>query len=128
VQLHQSREKFEDSGFKIVLVGLGTPEQAEKFRKEFSLSFPILCDPGKDLYRAFGLGKGRFVDFASPVLLMRGLRIMGRGIVPGIPRGNVFQLPGVFLIDTDGNIRFAHYAKNPADYPSAESLLAVKLS
>jgi peroxiredoxin len=126
VQLHRSKERFEDSGFQIVLVGLGKPEQAEKFRKEFSLTFPVICDPEKDLYRTFGLGRGTLSSMTSPRVLLKGLGSITRGHTPGIPQGNVLQLPGVFLIDTRGNIRYAHYAKNPADYPPVDSLLALK--
>ncbi len=48
------------------------------------------------------------------------------GDTPGIPRDDVLQTPGVFLIDTSGNIRYAHYAKDPSDNPSIDALLALK--
>jgi hypothetical protein len=32
----------------------------------------------------------------------------------------------VFLIDTSGNIRYAHHSKDPSDNPSIETLLALK--
>jgi peroxiredoxin len=126
VQLHRAEKQFEEIGFQVVLVGLGTPEQSEKFRNEFSLSFPIICDPKKDLYRTYGLGRGSFSNLASPGILLRGLRTLSRGHAPGIPRGDVFQLPGSFLIDTEGTIRFAHYSKNASDYTPVATLLALK--
>jgi hypothetical protein len=100
VQLHNAREGFRDNGFNVLLVGLGTKEQAEKFRKEFSLSFPIVCDPRKELYRLYDLKGGTVADVASPSVLLKGLRAMSLGYRPGIPRGDVMQLPGVFLVDT----------------------------
>ena len=126
VQLHHAEKQFEEIGFQVVLVGLGTPEQSEKFRNEFSLSFPIICDPKKDLYRDYGLGRGSLSNLASPGVLLKGLRTLSRGHAPGIPRGDIFQLPGSFLIDTGGNIQFAHYSRDVSDYTPVESLLALK--
>ena len=42
----------------------------------------------------------------------------------GIPKGDVRQLPGVFIIDT-ARIRFSHHASAPADHPQPEALLTV---
>lgn len=126
MQLHRSKTQFEDNGFQVVLVGLGTHDQAEAFKKQFFLSFPIICDPEKKLYQAFGLGRGSVASMASPALLLTGLRTMLRGHTPGMPRDDIMQMPGVFLIDTSGNIRYAHYSKDPSDNPSIATLLALK--
>lgn len=126
VQLHRSRQKFEDIGFQVVLVGLGTPVLAEKFRQEFSLTFLIICDPDKELYREYGLGRGTIGNMASTTVLLRGLRAMSRGYTPGIPRGDVMQLPGVFLIDREGRIRYSYYSKDASDHPKVEDLLTLE--
>lgn len=107
MQLHNARNNFEERGVNIVLVGLGTPEQAEKFRTEFSLSFPVICDPRKEVYRQFGLGRGGVASVASPAVLLRGMRTLSHGFGPGIPQGDVMQMPGVFLINKEGNIIYS---------------------
>jgi peroxiredoxin len=124
--VHRAREKFSKAGFNVVFVGLGTPEQAEQFRKEFSLTFPIICDPHKRLYRMFDLGRGSIANMASPGVLLRGLRALSQGYSPGMPRGDVMQLPGVFLIDTEGTIRYAYFSKNASDHPAVDTLLGLK--
>ncbi len=126
MQLHGAREKFSEAGFNVVLVGLGTVEQAEQFREEFSLLFPIICDPHKELYRIFDLGRSTIANMASPGVLLKGLRAMSQGYMPGIPRGDTMQLPGVFLIDTEGNIRYSYFSKDPSDHPSLETLLELE--
>jgi len=107
-------------------VGQGTPDQAEAFRKQFSLTFPIICDPGKKLYRIYGLGRSSVSRMVSPGVLVKGLKALSRGHTPSMPQGDVMQLAGVFLIDTAGHIRYAHYSKDPSDNPSIETLLALK--
>lgn len=126
MQLHNARKQFEEKGFQVVLVGLGTAEQAVRFKEEFSLSFPIICDSQKKLYRQYGLGRGSVSSLASPAVLLRGMRAMSRGYTPRIPQGDVMQMPGVFLIDTEGNIRYSYYSKDASDHPPVDSLLALK--
>jgi peroxiredoxin len=126
LQLHRSKAQFENNGFQIILVSLATPDRTEAFKKEFSLSFPIICDPEKKLYKIFGLGRGSFIRMASPAFLLKGLKTLSRGHTLGVPKDDVRQMPGVFLIDTTGNIRYAHYAKDPSDNPSIDTLLALK--
>lgn len=124
--MHNAREKFSEAGFNVVLVGLGTPAQAEQFREDFSLSFPIICDPQKELYRMYDLKGGTVADVASPSILLKGLMAMSKGYRPGIPRGDVMQLPGVFLIDTDGNIRYSYFSRDASDHPAVDGLLSLK--
>lgn len=107
-------------------MGLGSPDRAEAFKKQFSLSFPIICDPEKKLYRIYGLGRSSFSRMVSPAVLLKGLKALSRGHTPSVPQGDVMQLPGVFLIDTAGKIRYAHYSKDPSDNPTIETLLALK--
>ena len=126
MQLHRSKAQFENNGFQIILVGLGTPDRAEAFKKQFSLSFPIICDPDKKLYKTFGIGRVSFLSMASPAFLLKGFKTLSRGQPLGIPKDDVLQMPGVFLIDTSGNIRYAHYSKDPSDNPSIGTLLALK--
>ena len=126
MQLQRSKERFEDNGFQVVPVGLGTPDRAEAFKKQFNISFPIICDPEKKLYQTYDLGRSSVARMASPAFLLKGLKTLSRGHTPGVPRDDIMQLPGVFLIDTSGNIRYAHYSKDPSDNPSVETLLALK--
>ncbi len=122
--MRRKEKQFKDKGVQVVLVGLGSPEQAEAFRKEFDLSFPIVCDPDRRLYAAYGLKKMGLLGFASPSLLVKGVKALGQGHSMGIPTGDIYQLPGVFIIDTNGRIRLSHFASGPADHPSADTILS----
>lgn len=126
MQLHNARNQFNEIGLHVVLVGLGSAEQASQFKKEFSLTFPIVCDPQKELYRQYGLGRGGISSLASPAVILRGMRAMSRGYKPGIPQGDAMQMPGVFLIDTNGNIRYSYYSKDASDHPHVNTLMALK--
>lgn len=113
-------------GIRVILVGQGSPEESERFRMEFAPDLPVISDPDRELFRAYGLGRGSLAQMASPGVLFRGFSAMSRGNMPGIPKGDVLQLAGVFLVDTEGLIRYAYFAKDASDYPSVENLLGLE--
>jgi peroxiredoxin len=41
----------------------------------------------------------------------------------GVPKGDVAQRPGTFVVAPDGTVAFAHYNRNSADNPRTEELL-----
>lgn len=122
-QLRRKQAQFERLGARVVLVGLGTPDDTAAFKAQFQVPFPMIADPEKQLFKAFQLKQATSKTLLSVGMVLKGLSAMARGHGMGIPKGDVRQLPGVFIIDTDGGIRFSHYAKGPADHPSAEDLL-----
>jgi peroxiredoxin len=122
-QLRQEKSRFDKAGAQVVLVGMGTPEQSAAFGKQFDVPFPILSDPQKKLYRAFELKRMSTLGFLSPTVTLKGIAAMVQGHGIGLPQGDVRQLPGVFVIDTEGRIIYSHYAVDPADHPNAETIL-----
>lgn len=121
--MRDHEKQFKRAGVQVVLVGLGAPEQAEAFRKDFDLNFPIVCDPNLVLFKAYKLKRMGLLQLASPSLMVKGVKAMSQGYRMGKPQGDIYQLPGVFIIDTKGLIRLSHYGKDPADHPSAEDIL-----
>jgi peroxiredoxin len=124
-QLRRNKEAFEGLGAQVVLVGLGSVEETAEFRKRFDLPFPMIADPEKQLFGAFRLKQASTGSFLSTGMMIKGLKAMAKGHGIGAPKGDVRQLPGVFIIDTAGRIRFSHHASGPADHPRPETLLAV---
>jgi len=85
LQLQRSKERFEDNGFQVVLVGLGAFDRAEAFKKQFNISFPIICDPEKKLYQTYGLGRSSVARMASPAFLLKGLKALSPAIQKTLP-------------------------------------------
>ena len=121
--MRQKEKQFQRRGARVVLVGLGTPEETAAFKKQFHVPFSMIADPEKRLFKAFHLKQATPASLLSVGMAMKGVSALARGHRIGIPKGDVRQLPGVFIIDSDGRIRFRHYAKDPADHPSADDLL-----
>ena len=45
------------------------------------------------------------------------------GYTHGDYEGNELQLPALFIVDEDGTVSYAHYAKNIADMPGVQEVL-----
>lgn len=101
---------------------MGSPEEADSFCRAERLPFRCLSDPDRSAYRAFGLRRGTALEVIGPEPLLRGLRAAARGYFPRMPVGDVYQLGGVFLIDREGSVRYAHYPRTSADHPPAGEL------
>jgi peroxiredoxin len=122
--LRRNQKKFEKAKARVVLVGLGTPSEADEFAATYNIPFPIVADPEKKLYRKFGLKQMSTLGFLSPGLALKGVTAILGGHGIGMPQGDIRQLPGVFIINTAGQIISSHIAENPADHPDAASILA----
>lgn len=122
--MRQKADKFQRLGARVVLVGLGTPEETAAFKEQFNVPFIMIADPQKRLFKAFHLKQASLGGLFSVGMAVKGLSAMAKGHAIGIPKGDVRQLPGVFIIDSGGRIRFSHFAKDPADHPDPDDLLA----
>jgi peroxiredoxin len=123
-QLRQKKDRFKRLGARVVLVGLGTPQETAAFKDQFKVPFAMIADPQKRLFKAFHLKQTSLGGLLSVGMAVKGLSAMARGHGIGIPKGDVRQLPGVFIIDSGGRIQFSHFARDPADHPDPETLLA----
>ena len=122
--MRRNKNSFAKAGAQVVLVGMGTPSESVEFAEKFKVPFPIVADPQKKLYRKFELKEMSTLGFFSPSVALKGVAAIVGGHGIGTPRGDVRQLPGVFIIDTAGQIVFSHFSKDPADHPDSKTILA----
>ena len=126
-QLRLKKQHFDQAGAQVVLVGMGTPEESATFEKKFDIPFPLISDPKRQLYGAFELKQVSALELLSPSVAFKGILAMTKGHTIGMPIGDVRQLPGVFIINTDGRIVYSYFASDPSDHPDPDTILeAVK--
>lgn len=119
-------------GGDVVIVGQGEPERASRYRERQQLDVAILCDPDKATYQAFGLLQGTPAQilFDASDELLRCEAAAGLDLAAsrhGTDRAFVddpWQLPGEFVVDRDGVIRYAHRYGWCEDYPDPRVHLA----
>ncbi len=111
----QSREH----GAKLVLVHmLKEGEEVDYLR---CADVARIADPWCDLYRAFGLGKGGFLELFGPSVWYRGAVAFFRGCGVGHLAGDGLQMPGAFLV-RKGKIIVSRKARTAADLPEVDAL------
>jgi peroxiredoxin len=122
-EIRKNVGRFTEAGAEIAMVTMGGAEDAAEFRKRMELPFTVLADADQECYRAFSVPRGGVLSVIGPHLLPSGiLQTLKHGA--GKPVGDPWQLPGAFVIDTKGEIRFQHRAKHSADWPKNDDLVA----
>jgi len=122
-QLCRERDGLKTAGIDVVLVSSGSPAQAEAFRHDYEVPFPIVCDPDCVLFKKYGLRDMDPRDYRSPRMLVQVVKVLAQGYGYKSGQGSSSQLGGVFIIDTGGKVRFAHIAANAADHPSPQEII-----
>lgn len=124
--MRHEQAEYVRRGATIGLVTVGNPEETSRFCEDRMLDGPFVClsDPEKRAYGLYGLSRSNAKELLfSPHLYARGLQAALHGHFVGMPKGDPFQMPGVFIVDEGGWVRFAHRHRDAADNPSNTILL-----
>ncbi len=120
--LAAQRKRLEGDGSRIVLVHMNDDARAERFFAQYGLAdVDRISDPGRQLYRVFGLTRGGLRQLFGWKVWWRGFDagiLRGHGV--GKMEGDGFQMPGVFVLQA-GQVRrsFRHHsAADRPDYPA----------
>lgn len=117
--MRDAYDELQRRGVEVGAVTFGNAEMTGRFCERQGAPFPCYADPQRVAYDAFAL------DRKPPWRVVLDPRQLWR--IRGVPHRTELssrQLPGAFLVDGHGEIRFAHRNRTPADNPSVEQLLA----
>jgi peroxiredoxin len=121
-QLRDASGEFEAAGGTVAIVTMGTVEQTRLFREQQRLAYSCLADPNQDLYRAFDVPRGNWLQVAGPAVWGPGLKAVIRSGL-GKAQGDLQQLNAEFVIDTDGRIQWAHLPRTSSEQSEMGPLL-----
>ena len=93
--------------------------------RQLQLPFPLLSDPERDVYLAYGLKRGRLLQLLNPGTVLAYLGLLARGQRYRFRKSDLRQLGGDFIIDGQGITQYEHRSPAPHERPSVENLLAV---
>lgn len=128
-RLREELPELAAAGATLVAVAQGEPDRTAGVAARRGYPFPILCDPDRRAYGAFGLLEGtpatilhdfrwRPGDRESVEKHFASRRGTERAVVD-----NPWQLPGEFVIARGGRIALAHRYQYCEDYPPKTVLL-----
>ncbi len=121
--LSASAERIRLAGGQVVLIGMGTPQEAAEFARSQDVPFPVYSDADRSAYRAYGLPEGSVGQLAGPRVIAASLRAVADGAGVGKSVGNRRQLPGTYIVDSAGVIRFAKPAAHAGDVATVQEVL-----
>ncbi len=123
--MREREEELKALGVQVAVVTFQGGFLVDAYVRETELRWPILLDESLELYRSYGMERGRWQDIWGPASWWIYLKLLARGRRLRRPAADVYQLGGDILIDPDGIIRLHHVGKGPADRPAVDSLLEV---
>lgn len=120
--LEEMQKEANQRGATLVLVHMLQSGQETQYLGDHS-DVPRIADPRCELYRAFGLGKGGFLELFGPRVWWRGAIALFRGCGVGHLAGDGLQMPGAFLF-RDGQVISTQRAHSAAELPDLQSLFS----
>lgn len=119
-ELENIQKEAAAHGAELVLVHMLQNGKETRYLGERSGVIRI-ADPRCELYRAFGLGKGGFLELFGPHVWWRGAMALFKGCGVGHLAGDGLQMPGAFLF-RHGQIISSQRAHSAADLPNLPGL------
>ena len=89
------------------------------------LPFPVLSDPEKDTYRAYGLSSGKLRRIFGPGTIWAYVKLLAAGQTYHFRSSDFLQLGGDFVIDAAGSVLYEYRSGAPHDRPSVDQIIAV---
>lgn len=123
LQLQPHQQKLVDKNTAVLVLTFEELWRAKQYVEEVSLPWPLLVDGNRQMYRAYGMGRGRVRDVMGWSSWGAYLRLITQGRSLRRPTADVYQLGGDVLIDPIGNIRKVHVAERPVDRPPVETVM-----
>lgn len=120
------REELAELNTDVLVLSFEHLERVRWYLAEVDFGWPVLADPERAIYRAYGLGRASALrTWFSPRTVRFYLGALFHGHIPQRPQADTHQLGGDFIVDEAGVIRFAHRSVEPADRPTVDSLIRV---
>ena len=94
----------------------GSTTEGRAFLRRYWPTARAVSDPGLDFYAAFGIDRGGLLRMFGPGVWTARSRARSKGHANGERRGDIFRMPGVFLVEGE-RILWAHRFRHAGDHP-----------
>lgn len=120
--------EFQALGAQILCISAANAQRATWYARDLKLTAPVLLDPDRGVYRAYGLKESLRGSALSPSVWTSYARLLASGRrFPGggRPEENPLQMGADFIVGPDGRIVYAYCGSHIADRPDVSTLLAI---
>ncbi len=116
-------DDLSQAGIRVVCVMMSPPERIAEYAAKSKPPFPIVADPERVMYEAYGVTPSFWGAFSMSNLTTF-IKSMRSGTRMGPTDGPMTMLPADFLIDPEGVVYEAFYGKSFAEHIPFESVSA----
>jgi len=121
------RDRLEELGdtTEVVLVTFTDMASLTEYQWSNELPYPVLTDPNRHTYQAYGLGRGSVRRVWGVRAAKRYVELIRESGLRGLkkPTEDTLQLGGDFVIGQDGNLAWGFWGDGPDDRPSVDELV-----
>lgn len=121
--MDEARDEIRAAGGDVVAIFQYRAAPTRNFCRQRKVDLDCLGDPERAAYQEVGLERGSLGQYFGPQLVKGYLRAARHGAFAGVPKGDVAQLPGTFVVGPDGRVALAHYNRDSSDNPAMSSVL-----
>lgn len=102
----------------------GNPTEGRAFLRKYWPTLRAVADPTGALYKEFGIERGGFMKMLGPSVWAAKARAEGKGHSNGERTGDIWRLPGVFLVN--GNrVLWSHDFRHAGDLPDYRAIVQI---
>lgn len=110
----------------VAVLTFDEPVHVAQYVEHHRLEIPVLVDPDRGTYRAYGLERGSVLRVWGwraakryAEILWKKKRVSDLGPL----QSDTLQLGGDFIVDADGNLAYGFWGEGPDDRPSVQELI-----
>ncbi len=123
-QLRPHYDNIRTLNTEVIAISFETGYWLQVWLAETEVPFPLLVDPARKAYQAYGLEHSLLRSW-GPKNLWYYLKARLTGRQAHHTGADTSQLGGDFIVDASGVIRLAHRSQDPTDRPPVADLLTV---
>jgi len=98
---------------------------SRSYVEETSLTWPLIIDETRELYRSYGMFSASFWNIWGPKSWLAYLKEIIKGEKLKKSESDVMQRGGDVLIDPNGIVQMHYVGEGPGDRPSVEKILKI---
>ena len=123
--MRRHHREIESKHGAVIAVSFEPRERLSQLSRQMQLPFPILSDPQRDTYRAYGLASGTLLRLLAPGTIWTYIKLLARGNWYHFGKSDLRQMGGDFVLDERGLVAYEFRSASPHQRPAVEELMAV---
>jgi len=121
--LREAEAELAARGVQVFAVTFEAAGRVRDYRQRETIPYPILRDPARAAYRAFGIERRGATSIWRPRTIWYYVKSALRGRFAGSVKADLYQLGGDVLLGPSGAVCWVYRSREPADRPGIETIL-----